>query len=140
MSLNRTLLTLGGAALALALGTAAASAATAFASSTVNVRSGPGTGYGIVDALYPGERVDVDHCRGAWCFVEKRGPDGWVNANYLTQDRDRWDDRYDDDEDPFPFYVVRPHFRPFYPPFHHYPIPRSQVCIGGSNASFCITD
>ena len=135
MSLNRTLLTLGGAALALALGTAAASATTAFASSTVNVRSGPGTGYSIVDALYPGERVDVDHCRGAWCFVEKRGPNGWVNANYLTQDRDRWDDRYDDDEDPFPFYVVRPHFRPFY-----HPIPRSQVCIGGSNASFCITD
>ncbi len=137
MSLNRTLLTIGGAALALAVGTAAVSAATAFASSTVNVRSGPGTGYGIVDALYPGERVDVDHCRGAWCFVEKRGPDGWVNANYLTQDRDRWD-RYEDDEDPFPFYIVRPHFRPIYP--FHRPVPRSQVCVGGSNASFCITD
>ena len=149
MSLHRTLLTLGGAAIALALGTAAASAATAFASTTVNVRAGAGTGYGVVDVLHEGERVDVERCNGAWCFVEKSGPDGWVNANYLTQDRE--DDRFDRDDrrydrrDDFEFFdgdmydddgfiIVRPHrhvYRPFY---------RSQVCVGGNNASFCLSN
>ena len=149
MSLHRTLLTLGGAAIALALGTAAASAATAYASTTVNVRAGAGTGYSVVDVLHEGERVDVDRCKGAWCFVEKSGPDGWVNANYLTQDRE--DDRFDRDDrrydrrDGFEFFdgdmydddgfiIVRPHrhvYRPFY---------RSQVCVGGNNASFCLSN
>ena len=152
MSLHRTLLALGAAAFALALGTAAASAATAYASTTVNVRAGAGTGYGVVDVLHEGERVDVDRCKGAWCFVEKSGPDGWVNANYLTQDRfDRDDERYDrydryDRRDDFEFFdgedmydddgfiIVRPHrhiYRPFY---------RSQVCVGGNNASFCLSN
>ncbi|HEV7292320.1 MAG TPA: SH3 domain-containing protein [Devosia sp.] len=58
-------------------------AAPAAATTNVNVRSGPGTGYGVVDALRRGERVEVTGCRGGWCYVEKRGPDGWVSANYL---------------------------------------------------------
>ena len=134
MILNRNPLpTLAGAALLLLAGTAAASAATAFAATSVNVRSGPGTGYAVVDTLRRGERVDVEFCRGVWCSVSKPGPDGWVNANYLTQDYRR--DRWDDDED---FYLfdrrVRP-VRPFYRPWY-----RSQVCLGGPNASFCLWD
>ena len=90
---------LAAAATALMLaGTVAASAATAFASTTVNVRAGAGTGYPVVDVLRRGERVDVDYCRGAWCAIEKRGTDGWVNANYLTSGRD-YDDGYDDYDD-----------------------------------------
>jgi uncharacterized protein YraI len=84
------------AALTVIASTAAASAAPAYVTSNVNVRSGPGTGYAIVDALRRGESVDVRQCRGSWCFVEKPGPDGWVSANYLQTDgyRDRgpsWD-------------------------------------------------
>lgn len=59
-----------------------AQAATATAS--VNVRSGPGTGYAVVDTLRAGQRVEVDRCTGGWCFVEKSGPDGWVSARYLS--------------------------------------------------------
>ncbi len=72
-----------GALAAIALMTGAASAATAYSSTTLNVRSGPGTGYRAVDVLHTGERVDVQTCRGGWCFISHRGADGWVSASYL---------------------------------------------------------
>ncbi len=84
MAVTRKLLATGLATLALIATTAIASAAPAIATGNVNVRSGPGTGYGVVDTLRRGERVDIQECRGSWCFVEKRGPDGWVSANYLS--------------------------------------------------------
>ena len=93
MAISRKLMASGLAALAMLATTAAASAAPAYATSNVNVRSGPGTGYRVVDALRRGERVDVQYCRGSWCFVEKSGPDGWVSANYLNRGgRPGWDD------------------------------------------------
>jgi hypothetical protein len=63
--------------------------------STVNVRSGPGTGYGIVDVLRPGQQVDVTRQSSGWCFVVKSGPDGWVSCRYLTADDG---DDFDDDD------------------------------------------
>lgn len=138
MPFRRTLLGLAVAVATLGVASAA-QAAPAYASSTVNVRSGAGTGYAVVDVLRRGESVDVDYCRGSWCFVNKSGPDGWVSANYLVSDRyddDRYDDRFDDDDD---FYIIdRPHFRPRYRPY--YPSFGSQFCWGGNNASFCFRD
>jgi hypothetical protein len=64
---------------------AAASAAPAVATSTVNVRGGPGTSYGVVDTLRPGESVDVLGCRSGWCYVQKSGPDGYVSSRYLRR-------------------------------------------------------
>ncbi|WIJ26295.1 SH3 domain-containing protein [Devosia sp. RR2S18] len=61
------------------------SAFAAQATTTLNVRSGPGTNYGVVDVLRPGQDVDIRECRGNWCFVEKSGPDGWASARYLTE-------------------------------------------------------
>ncbi len=85
MALSKKIIAGGIAVLAL-LGTAgAAMAAPAFATSNVNVRSGPGTSYGVIDTLRRGEPVDVQYCQGSWCFVDKRGPDGWVSANYLDR-------------------------------------------------------
>ena len=80
MALNRKLLTAGLATLGILVTTIAASAAPAVATGNVNVRSGPGTGYAVIDTLRRGEQVDVQYCRGSWCYVEKRGPDGWVSA------------------------------------------------------------
>ena len=99
MALNKKIIAGGLAALALLATTAAASAAPAFASSNVNVRSGPGTGYRAVDTLRRGERVDIQYCRGSWCFVEKDGPDGWVAANYLERGRPSRPDWNDDNWD-----------------------------------------
>ncbi|RYH09881.1 MAG: SH3 domain-containing protein [Alphaproteobacteria bacterium] len=137
----RSIPTLAAAVAVLMLaGTAAASAASAYASTTVNVRAGAGSGYPVVDVLRPGERVDVDYCKGAWCAVEKPGPDGWVNANYLSAGRD-YDDYDDDDygyydEDDGPdFYIRQPRSRVQYWPYY-----QNRACVGGPNARFCITD
>jgi len=140
MPFRHLALGLASALFALAAGASAASAATAFASSTVNVRSGPGTGYAVVGVLRPGQRVDIDYCKGAWCLIEQRGPDGWVNANYLNADRYNDDDRYYDDDyyDDYDdgFYLERPRYRarPVYPFY------RSQACFGRPNVSFCFSN
>jgi uncharacterized protein YraI len=69
---------------AILVGTAgAAFAAPAVATGSVNVRSGPSTQYQKVDTLQRNQVVEVTGCRGGWCYAEKRGPDGWVSANYL---------------------------------------------------------
>lgn len=93
---------------------AAAMALTAFSATgalaaqsttTLNVRSGPSTGYSVVDTLYAGEEVNVEQCRSnGWCQISHPGPDGWVSARYLTnvnegrtrgRDRDRGNDEPD---------------------------------------------
>ena len=133
-------------------------AAPAVATSNVNVRSGPGTGYGVVDALRRGEQVDVQECRGSWCFIEKRGPDGWVSASYLDRGRPNngWDDDYGYDAPPIynprpprpPQWNPRPprppHWgngpgRPMPLPQPIYPgNPGGNVCFNGPNGYVCI--
>lgn len=141
MSLRRFVLGFAGAVALLTAGIDAASAATAYANSTVNVRAGAGTSYAVVGVLRPGQRVEIDYCRGAWCLIQQRGPDGWVNANYLdsgrSYDRGRYDryDRYDDYYDDG-FYLERPRYRYRSP----YPFYRSQACFGRPNVSFCFSN
>jgi uncharacterized protein YraI len=70
------------------------------AQSTValNVRSGPSTGYGVVDTLYAGEDVAVRECRSnGWCYITHSGPDGWVSSRYLTNVDQRSGGRVDRD-------------------------------------------
>ena len=58
----------------------------ATATGAVNVRSAPVNG-AIVDTLRPGQQVEIDRCQSnGWCYVIKSGPDGWVSANYLSND------------------------------------------------------
>jgi uncharacterized protein YraI len=122
-----------GLAVALVVGAAVpALAASAYATSNVNVRECAGTHCDVVDVLRRGERVDVDYCRGAWCFVEKRGPNGFVNANYLSRDGYYDDDYYDDD-----VIVIEPRYpRRFYRRYD----PGFSACVGSPNARFCIND
>lgn len=152
MALSKKLMAGGLAALALLATAGSAFAAPAVATGNVNVRSGPGTGYARVDVLTRGQQVDVQYCRGSWCFVEKRGPDGWVSANYLS--RGGWQD--DDDWDRPPHWNPRPprppHWDPYPPrPPHWNPRPpRPQpwptypgnsggsVCFNGPNGYFCV--
>ena len=157
MALNRKLMTSALATLAMLATTAAASAAPAVATGNVNVRSGPGTGYGVVDALRRGDRVDVQYCRGSWCFVEKRGPDGWVAANYLSQGGGwgggyepappprppHWNPRpprppqWNPEPPPPPHWGQRPP-RPYPQPYPVYPTePNASFCFNGPNGYFC---
>ena len=63
----------------LALTTTATLAAPGIASVNANVRSGPGTGYRIVDTLTKGEYVIVKDCGVSWCTISHIGNDGYVS-------------------------------------------------------------
>jgi uncharacterized protein YraI len=73
--------TLGGTAAVLLLSVGAAAAYPATVTGNLNMRSGPGTGYPVLDTLPPGTVVDVRGCSGSWCDVGS----GWVSASYLAQ-------------------------------------------------------
>lgn len=135
MNLRKLIMTAAVAGGAVLATTVASLAAPAVVTGNVNVRSGPGTQYRVVDTVRRGERVDVDRCRGSWCFVEKRGPDGWIASRFLSnRDRPRpprpprYDDRYD-----------------WYDDYPRYPYPRyprrgydnGSVCFNGPNGYFC---
>jgi len=62
----------------------AASAVEATATVQLNVRTGPGTSFGVIDTLDPGELVNTTECQASgWCYIEQAGPNGWVSSNYL---------------------------------------------------------
>lgn len=49
--------------------------------SVLNVRSGPGTGYSVISALYRGSAVSVTAESGDWC---KLSSGGWINKPYVS--------------------------------------------------------
>jgi uncharacterized protein YraI len=68
---------------AAALLIASAGAAAAFpatATSDLNVRSGPGTGYSVVDRLEAGDTVEIVATQGSWY---RTAEGGWANGSYL---------------------------------------------------------
>lgn len=87
MTINKTTIITTLAALGLIASAATAFAAPANSTTALNVRSGPGTSYGVVDTLIPGEGVEVTECvSNGWCHIQHPGPDGWVSSKYLTAD------------------------------------------------------
>ncbi|OEO31104.1 hypothetical protein VW23_018010 [Devosia insulae DS-56] len=84
MSAARVALCILAALVGIGSSAAPASAGGVVASTVVNVRAGPGGNQPVIAVLAAGERVRIDHCRGPWCLVRQSGPDGWVDANYLT--------------------------------------------------------
>ncbi|MDU8928232.1 SH3 domain-containing protein [Alisedimentitalea sp. MJ-SS2] len=65
--------------------TVSALATEAKATAWVNVRSGPGSGYSVVDTMAKNEVGNITECRSnGWCYVQRSGPDGWVSSSYLT--------------------------------------------------------
>jgi uncharacterized protein YraI len=132
MSLKSKAASVGIAAAILAGTIVPTMAAEAVAATTLNVRACASTSCRVVDVLRRGERVEVEYCRrDNWCFITRRGPDGFVNARYLTRGHDRFydDDFYDDD-----FYITprRRIIRPYNPGV--------SVCFGSPNARFCVYD
>ncbi|MCB2051422.1 MAG: SH3 domain-containing protein, partial [Novosphingobium sp.] len=66
-------------------GAALAAFATVSANSNVNARSGPGTTFGIVTQLSPGDTVEEIERQGDWSHIRlSNGGDGWVNNAYLN--------------------------------------------------------
>jgi len=85
MPMLKTVMKGGLAALAVAVMTAGAYAWPASATTTLNVRSGPGTQFRVVDVLQRNEPVEVDYCRGSWCFIQSRDGQGWASSSYLAR-------------------------------------------------------
>jgi hypothetical protein len=67
-----------------ALAASGVQAQDAEARTSLNVRSGPGTGYSVVDVLRPGQNVTVTRRSSGWCYLVKSGPDGWSSCSYLS--------------------------------------------------------
>ncbi len=67
--------------------TGVAMAFPAISKTALNVRSGPSTGYRVVDALYSGERVNVERCTKSrsWCYVTHNGPPRWMGSRKISQ-------------------------------------------------------
>ncbi|MTH97825.1 SH3 domain-containing protein [Roseibium sp. RKSG952] len=59
--------------------------APAYALTDVNVRSGPGTGNGILATLIKDQNVTVSDCSNnyGWCSVTSPKAQGWVDSSYL---------------------------------------------------------
>ena len=77
----RSLAIIVGSAAALTL---PAEAYAAYTTSSVNLRTGPGTGYGIVTTIPGGVGVGVGSCVPSWCQVNYAGFSGWVATTYLA--------------------------------------------------------
>ena len=80
---SRLAVSLLAAAAGLLLGAGGALAAPGIASVNANVRSGPGTGYAVVDQLKKGEYVIVVSCGANWCNIHHIGADGYVARSLL---------------------------------------------------------
>lgn len=61
----------------------AAVAAPAVVTGDLNLRSGPGTGYRVIDTMPAGATVNVRGCSGSWCRVAWGGTVGYASASYL---------------------------------------------------------
>jgi len=77
----RSLAIVAGSAIALTL---PAEALAAYTTGSVNLRTGPGTGYGIVTTIPGGVGVGVGSCMPSWCQVNYAGFSGWVATTYLA--------------------------------------------------------
>ena len=61
--------------------------------SQVNVRRGPGIGYGVVDCLPKGSRVEVtDMSDSSWYAVKYQGGSGFMSSAYLSVARGDYGD------------------------------------------------
>lgn len=72
-------LTLAAGALLVSAGIASA----ATVSNDLNLRSGPGTGYRVIDTMPAGAYVNVIGCSDSWCRVNWHGRVGYASASYL---------------------------------------------------------
>ena len=79
--MNVKSLSLAGGLLLLSVG--AAAAAPAVVSDNLNLRSGPGTGYRVLNVLPEGSTVDVLGCGGNWCRVSSAEGTGYASSSYL---------------------------------------------------------
>ncbi|MCT7376490.1 DUF1236 domain-containing protein [Chelativorans salis] len=72
-----------------ALTSVAAAQVEATATADLNLRTGPGTGYPVVDVIRSSEQVIINGCDegGSWCSVNHAGVEGWAYSGYLATEQ-----------------------------------------------------
>lgn len=72
----------------------AAAATSAIVTTDLNYRTGPGTGYQVIDVIPAGGHVTVYGCLSGynWCDVSWAGLRGWVSGNYLAYRQGSYND------------------------------------------------
>ncbi len=103
-----------------------AEALAAYTTSSVNLRTGPGTGYGIVTTIPGGVGVGMGSCVPGWCQVNYAGYSGWVATVYLG---DAGQPAYAPAPayapppayEPAPAYAYPPPAYPYYSPYYYGP-------------------
>ena len=79
----RSLLLAGATAFALSLPGSAAAEMAAATTTDLNLRTGPGTGHGIIMAMPAGAYVTIHQCGAGWCEVSYGNRTGWASQRYL---------------------------------------------------------
>ncbi len=74
----------GGAVPAAAAPAGASTGQMAQPTDRLNVRSGPGTGYGILGVIVPGSAYPVTGSQSGWYSINFNGQTGWVFGQYVT--------------------------------------------------------
>ncbi|MDO4286596.1 MAG: SH3 domain-containing protein [Eubacteriales bacterium] len=64
--------------------TTSTSSTTVYSTLSLNVRSGPGTGYGIVTTMSKGQSATKIGVSGSWYQVKVNGKTGYVSSKYVT--------------------------------------------------------
>lgn len=72
-------ITIAAAGLLISAGIASAATVT----NDLNLRSGPSTGYRVIDTMPAGAYVNVISCRGSWCRVNWHGRVGYASSSYI---------------------------------------------------------
>jgi hypothetical protein len=107
----------------------AAPAYAAYTTGTVNLRTGPGTGYPVVATAAPGQWIGVRDCTPNWCHVNFSGVQGWMSANFIGFDQDRY---VEEAPPPPPPAYIEPY--PYYQGYYPYaPAPYLGFSFGYSN-------
>lgn len=107
----RSLAIAAGILVGLAVPTAASAS---YTTGSVNLRTGPGTGYGVITTAPPGAYVSVLNCPSSWCRVNYRGIVGWMSRGYISGQRIY---------PPKVYYPPRAYPRYYYPQPYYYPRP-----------------
>jgi hypothetical protein len=89
----KTALKTAAIAIVIVAGTAGASfAKTAWAEEDTKVKDDASKYADTIDWLYEGEKVDVEWCGDYYCYVEHKGPDGFVRKSDLEFKKGKKDD------------------------------------------------
>ena len=84
----------------------------------------------VVDTVYPGEWVSVGQCYSGYCYINHKGPDGWVQASAIDWNYGGYPD-YSHDWD---------YYHQHHEHHDHHDNGDFSLCLGNWNGHLCIAN